>query len=142
MTDDRRPIHLAVLLGVSAGAYAVTLAGVTALQAEADAHVQAQRSPIDLAATVMADDRAALEAAAETAAYRYAVLADRYRRSGLVIEGMEVALDDLALRAGAVAESAASLPTRFALPSVRSSPRSAPRPASAPATQATTRASG
>ena len=138
MTDDRRPIHLAVLLGVSAGAYAVTLAGVTGLQAATDAHVRAQRSPIDLAAMVMADDRVALEAATEAAARRYAVLADRYRRSGLAIEGMEVALDELTLRAGAVAESAASLPTRFALPSVRS----APRPASAPATQATTRASG
>jgi hypothetical protein len=138
MTEPRRPAHLAVLVGVSAGAYAVSLAGVTALQSAADAELHADREPIRLAAAAAAAEHASLESALDDAAHRYAVLADRYHRSGLDIEGIEAALDALAARAAAVSESAASLPTRFALPAVRS----APRIVSAPATHATTRASG
>ena len=94
MTDDRRPIHLAVLIGVSAGAYAATLAGVTGLQAASDAHVRAQRAPIDLASAISADDHAELESAIEAAARRYAVLADRYRRAGIDLEGMDCCIDN------------------------------------------------
>lgn len=139
MTDGRRPIHLAVLVGVSAGAYAVSLAGVTALQSATDGDLHADRAPIQLAASAVAADHAALESALDDAAHRYAILADRYRRSGASIEGVESALDALAARAAAVSESAASMPTRFSLPSVRSAPRvvtAAPKP------HATTRASG
>lgn len=66
------------------------------------------------------------------------MLTDRYRRTGLDLTAIESALDDLAARAAAVSESAASLPTRFRLPAVEA----APRQVAAPATHATTRASG
>lgn len=138
MTDARRPVHLAVLLGVSAGAYAAALAGVTALQAGADATLQAARAPIGRAADTVAAEHDALETALEDAARRYSVLADRYRRSGLDLEEIESAIDELVARAASVSESAASMPTRFSLPSVRAAPRIVP----APRTHATTRASG
>ena len=54
MTESRRPIHLAVLVGVSAGAYAISLAGVTALQSTTDARIAAERAPADHAVDVMA----------------------------------------------------------------------------------------
>ena len=138
MTDARRPVHLAVLVGVSAGAYAAALAGVTALQAGTDASVQAARAPIGRAASTVAAEHDALETALEDAARRYSVLADRYRRSGLHLEAIETSIDVLVARAASVSESAASMPTRFSLPSVRAAPRIAP----APRTHATTRASG
>ncbi len=138
MTEHRVPTHLAILVGVSAGAYAVSLAGVTALQAGTDARLQAQRAPSQQAAESAAAEHDDLEAVLEAAVRRYDALAERYARVGGSLEGMEGALDTLANRAAALSESAASLPTRFSLPTVRS----APRVIAAPKTQATTGASG
>ena len=45
MTEPRRPVHLAVLVGMSASAYAISLAGVAALQSDTDARVAADRAP-------------------------------------------------------------------------------------------------
>jgi len=144
MTDRRFPTHLAVLVGVSAGAYAVSVAGVAALQAHADARLTAERAPFGQAADAAAADHDSLEAAVEIAARRYLELTSRYDQLGGRITTVEDALDSLATRAATLTESAASLPTRFSLPTVRSAPRvvvSAPR-SSAPKTSATTGASG
>jgi hypothetical protein len=140
MIDRRLPSHLAILIGISAGAYAVSLAGVTALQSGADARLRDDREPARLAAATVAADHAELEAAVESAARRYAALAERYQETGATVTGMEASLDELAVRAATLAESAASLPTRFSLPTVRAA--AAPRRAAPPKTDATTRASG
>ena len=139
MIDRRLPAHLAVLVGVSAGVYAVSLAGVTALQSSADARLRTQREPIQLAADTATANHDALEARLEDAARRYEALATRYGSVGDGLAGMEGDLGSLATRAAALTESAASLPTKFALPKVHIS---VPRAASAPKTHATTRASG
>jgi hypothetical protein len=138
--DRRVPIHIAILVGVSAGAYAVSLAGITALQSTADARLIAQRLPSQRAAERAARDHDALEAAVAAAADRYAVLADRYDQAGTGIGGVETALDGLATRAASLTESAAKLRVApFSLPRVA---RSVTRSVSAPKTHATTRASG
>lgn len=139
VTERRVPGHLAILVGVSAGAYAVSLAGVTALQSTSDTRLIAEREPIRLAAEAAAADHQALEAAAKRAADHYAALAARYAGAGAGTADLEGALDGLAARAAALTESTASLPTRFSLPRVRSAPRIS---SSAPRTNATTRASG
>ena len=54
--DRRIPTHLAVLVGVTAGAYAITLAGVTALQSSQDARLIADREPSQMAAAEAARD--------------------------------------------------------------------------------------
>jgi hypothetical protein len=143
MTDRRFPTHLAVLVGISAGAYAVSVAGVAALQAHADTRLSAERAPFGQAADAAAADHDALEAAVEAAARRYLVLAGRYDRLGGQVTTLEAGLDALAARAAALTESTTSLPTRFSLPTIRSAPRvvAAPR-TSAPKTSATTGASG
>ena len=41
----RRPIHVVVAVGLTAGLYAVSLAGVTALQAMSDARLAEDRAP-------------------------------------------------------------------------------------------------
>jgi hypothetical protein len=139
MTDRRLPVHLAVLVGVSAGAYAVSVAGVAALQAHADTRLIAARAPYASAADAAAAEHERIEQSVEAAATRYAALASRYDRLGGQVTNVETALDSLAARAATLTESAASLPTRFSLPTVRSAPRVV---VSAPKTQATTGASG
>ncbi len=138
--DRRIPTHLAVLVGVTAGAYAITLAGVTALQSSQDARLIADRQPSHLAAAEAARDHDALEGAVAAAAGRYAALADRYDHAGADIAGVESSLDRLATRAASLTESAATLRVApFSLPRVT---RSVTRSASPPKTHATTRASG
>jgi len=139
MTERRVPAHLAVLVGVSAGAYAASLAGVTALQSAADAHLTAQRAPISLAADTAAAEHETLSGALDAAARRYAEIARRYETVTIEMGRVGTSLDDLATRAAALSESAASLPTRFSLPAVRPAPA---RTVAAPATHATTGASG
>ena len=140
MTDRRIPSHLAVLIGVSAGAYAVALAGMTALQAGADARLREQREPFRLAAEAVAAEHGELEAAIEAARQRYTATATEYGMTGATITEMEGSLDELAVRAATLLESAASLPTRFSLPAVRAA--APPRQAAPPKTDSTTRASG
>lgn len=140
MTDRRIPTHLAVLVGVSAGAYAISLAGVTSLQSAADVRLTAERQPSHRAAEQVARDVDALERAAAAAAGRYADLADRYAQVGIDIGDTEAALDSLATRAASLTESAATLRvTEFTLPRVAPS---VTRSTSTPRTHATTAASG
>jgi hypothetical protein len=140
MIDRRIPTHLAILVGVSAGAYAISLAGITALQSTADARLIAQRLPSQQAAAQAARDHDGLERAVDAAAQRYATLAERYDQAGTGIGGVETALDDLATRAANLTESAAELRVvPFTLPRVT---RSVTRAAAPPRTHATTKASG
>ncbi len=140
MIDRRVPTHLAILVGVSAGAYALSLAGITALQSTADARLIDQRLPSQQAAEQAARDHDALERAIDTAAQRYATLAARYDQAGTGIGGVETALDDLATRAASLTESTAKLRVApFTLPRVT---RSVTRSATPPKTHATTKASG
>jgi hypothetical protein len=87
----RRPLHLAVLFGASAGAYAVSLAGVTAQQSRSDAAIQADRAPVVTAIDDAAAAHRALESAATKAARRYAALADSYEQTVGSVQSMEQA---------------------------------------------------
>ena len=51
MTERRYPIHLAVLVGASTAAYAVSLAGITALQSTADVTAVDRQAPVEQMAT-------------------------------------------------------------------------------------------
>ena len=140
MTDRRIPPHIAVLVGVSASAYAMVLAGVTALQSTTDARIIAQRYPAQQAATEAARQHDASDEALATAADRYEALAQRYSQAGAALGTVETDLDDLATRAADLSASAAKLrvaPIR--LPQVA---RSVTRITVAPTTHATTKASG
>ena len=58
---DRRPVHLAVLVGASAGAYAISLAGVTALQSATDAPRRGRRGPASHAVDIVASGHDGLQ---------------------------------------------------------------------------------
>lgn len=139
MTDARRPTHLAVLLGASAGIYAVSLAGVTALQSSADQALIVARTPVDSATVSVTVGHDALESVLSRADQAYTEAAGRYDRLAPRLDGLETSLDALAGNVAKVSGAAKSLPGRVALPTVT---RTVTTRVAAPATHATTGASG
>lgn len=140
MADVRRPLHLAVLVGVSTGLYAGSLAGVTALQSVADRSVIADRAPAVIVADEASSRHDALVSGVDDATRRYQLLAARYADLGREIDDYEQALDELVATADAITGSIQDLPTRIRIPSVPAMPAAGPR--TQPATHATTGASG
>jgi hypothetical protein len=138
MTDARRPAHLAVLLGASAGIYAVSLAGVTALQSATDRAVIDERTPLDAATVTLAGGHDAVETDLERAALGYGDAAASYDRVGPRLDAMERSLDALAGTVSQVSGAAEALPGHVALPVVTR----AVTTKVAPVTHATTGASG
>jgi hypothetical protein len=140
MTERRRPYHLGVFLGLSAGAYAACLAGVTALQADADAQLAAARQPGFAAAARLSIANDELAARLDAVATAYSEAAQHYDRVGAGLSDFEAELQRLAAIVSSVQGAAQALPNRVALPSVsRTITRTV---VSAPTTHATTGASG
>lgn len=137
-TDARRGLHLGVLVGLSTAAYAAALAGVTTLQSATDGALIAARDPLARAVDAATSDHDVLEYQLRGATDRYTSIAGEYADLGPAIADLEVTLDELAAVTARVGESAARLPSRVALPAVRTAPgRVAP-----PTTHAVSRASG
>lgn len=138
MTTERRPLHLGVLIGVSAGAYAISLAGVTALQAAEEQAVAAQRAPAAAALELLGAHHDGLEATLAGAAGAYGRSAEDLATLTARLAAVEGSLDALAVTVGDIEGAAAALPARIALPRVNASAGTYTRPA----TNATTGASG
>ena len=134
------PARAGMLIGASAAIYAVTLAGISAMQADSDAAAAARRQPYleAVAAARAAND--ALDVALVRVDGEMRALASDYAAVGQDIAGYQARLDALATLVAEVQGSAAALPTRISLPSV--SVRSAGGSSRAPATRTTTKASG
>lgn len=137
-TETRRPIHIAVVIGISAGAYAASLAGVTALQAASNQQLEDANAPARdaISAIVAEHDRldqrlTAAGTAYGSAAAAYADIVDR-------MTGVEMRLGSLARQVKKVEGSAAWVPPAVRLPSVS---RAAAAP-SKPASNGSTGASG
>ena len=132
------PAHVGVLLGLSTGAYALSLAFVSGQQASAEAATAAQRAPA--LATIDALDRghAGIEADLRAARSAYENAAAAYAATGTGFQDLEGRLADLAAAVAKVNGTAASMPTAVRLPAVSRSVAAAP----APAVNATTGASG
>jgi hypothetical protein len=132
------PARAGILLGASAAVYAVTLAGISVLQAHDDAATVARHQPY---VDVLARQRAAndeLEAAVRQADQQVHALGGWYTQTGDRLAAYEARLDALAALVADVQGTAAALPARISLPAVnvRTSVGSAPR------TSATSGASG
>jgi hypothetical protein len=137
-TDSRRPVHLVVLVGVSASAYAISLAGVAMLQSTADRALIEDRAPVDAAARGVGSAHDALDQVVDDAARAYSASADRYSQLSDRLGDVERQLDALSTSVATVAGAANALPTRISLPKVSVS---VPKVAK-PKTHATTGASG
>jgi hypothetical protein len=112
------PARAGMLLGMSAAVYAVTLAGVSALQASSDADLAAQRQPyLDTVAEMRAANDS-LERAITSTGTRAQALVGGYETAGSDISEYQARLDSLAALVADVQGSAAALPTRINLPKV------------------------
>lgn len=138
MTDARRPLHVGVFLGLSAGVYAISLAAVTALQAQSEMAVVADRAPTARAIAELAAQNDSLEARARRAGRTYDRATDAYDRVGRKLADVEAQLTSLADVVGAVNGAAQALPDRVALPRITRAVTTVSRPT----VHATTAASG
>jgi len=114
----RRPIHIGALLGVSAGLYATTLAGVAILQQHADDALAADRAP----ALAQLDELRALNRRladeVDTLSGQERSVGGEYDALRSSVDAAEVTLTDLAGVVGDVRGAAAALPERIPLPAV------------------------
>ncbi len=127
------------MLGVSTAAYAVTLAGVTGLQAASEAAQIAERAPVVAGVQDVHGRNQRLAHDLAAAANEYQMEADAYQGVGPRLAELETALAGLATSVQSIDGVSRSLPSHISLPTV--SRVSAPA-AGAPATSATTGASG
>ena len=112
------PSRAGMLIGASAAMYAVTLAGVSVLQAGTDAQTAARRAPFEAA---IAETRAAndeVEARLGKVDLGARALAADYDSVGRDMTAFQARLDSLAMLVAEVQGSAAALPARINLPTV------------------------
>jgi hypothetical protein len=135
------PARAGMLIGASAAIYAVTLTGVSVMQADSDAAIAARRQPYLAALASVRSANDVLEAAVVKANGEAQALAGQYATVGQDVAGYQARLDELAKLVAQVQGSAAALPTRISLPTVtvRSAGSGGTK---APAAKATTKASG
>lgn len=142
MTDPRRdrsiPAHVFVYLGLSAGTYAVALAGVTALESATEASQIAQRAPLVQALGDISAGHDLLAARLDRAKAAYADAAAAYGVATSPLAQLDASLEALATQVAAIDGTARSLPASVALPKVATTVTTA----AVPKTQATTGASG
>ncbi|HZL14751.1 MAG TPA: hypothetical protein VFC97_01450 [Verrucomicrobiae bacterium] len=105
----RRPIHVVVAVGMTAGLYAISLAGVAALQSASDLQLAADRAPAADAVAGLKSAHDAIEARLGTLNGAYAHAADVYQGIAKAIVGHEQALAALGQQVQAAAGAAAAL---------------------------------
>jgi threonine dehydrogenase-like Zn-dependent dehydrogenase len=132
------PAHIGVLVGLSTGAYALTLAAVTAFQSSAETASRAERAPTIAAVGEMAAAHDGLQERLDQARAAYEAAAGAYSSAGLEVAGLEAKLAELAAAVTEVSGTASSLPSSVRLPRVAGTVTTV----KAPVTQATTSASG
>lgn len=112
----RVPAQVVVLVGLTAGGYAATLAGVTALQSSAEAATAASRAPVVGVIQETSARNDALAARLSDAVARQGQAADAYQALLDRIAATESALAGLTSSVAAVDGASHTLPTRVALP--------------------------
>ena len=125
--STRRPIHVVVAVGMTAGLYAITLAGVTALQSASDLQVAADRVPAADAVVGLKSAHDAMESSLGRLTGAYTHAADGYTGIANGIVGHEKALAKL----GQQVQSAAGWAAALSVPPVSIAPVSLPAAASA-----------
>lgn len=76
--EPKRPYHVGVAIGVTTGAYALSLLATSTLQIQQDRALIADRHPVDVAIMVLGDDHDRMETRLQQARTRYAAGAEGY----------------------------------------------------------------
>ena len=138
MTERRLPTHIAVLIGASTAAYAISLAGMTALQSSADQAVIEVQAPTDEAAARLRIEHDRLQAEIDRSVAIYTASAARFEAVAAGLDGLDSSLEAYAGRMERVTGAARALPGRVNLPTVSRTTTTRAKPA----TSASTGASG
>ena len=134
----RIPAHVGVLVGLSTGAYALSLAAMVGLQSTSEAAIAAQRAPAIAAIEALNRRATGLDTQLAAARAGYESAAAAYAATGAGFQEMEARLDELAAAVDKINGTVSSLPTSIRLPALARSMTSAP----APVVHAITTASG
>ncbi len=138
VADRRLPAHVAVLIGASTAAYAVSLAGMAALQSSADQALIEERAPTDATAARLKTEHDRLQAEIDRSIAVYSASATRFEAVAVGLDSLDRSLKAYAGRMERVTGAARALPGRVSLPAVSRTTTSRPKPA----TSASTGASG
>lgn len=139
MTERRLPVHIAVLVGASTAAYAISLAGTTAMQSSADQALLLARAPSLEAAARISDGNDRLEADIASSTAAYAGSAAHFAELSTDLTALDMSLEAYAGRMAKVSGAVRALPARVSLPRVS---RSVTSTSSKPRVAASTGASG
>ena len=115
------PAHVGVLLGLSAGAYAAFLAGVTIEQSQVETARIADRAPVVEGLASLTADHDRLGTALDDARAQYEAAAGSYADLGLGIAGLEARIADLSAAVTEIEGAAAALPANAPMPAVAGS---------------------
>jgi hypothetical protein len=139
--EARRPVPIAVVVGLSAGAYAASLAGVTALQAASDRQLAEANAPAGEMISALTEQHDRLGDRLVAAGSAYGSAANAYADITAKMTQVEKRLAKLAGQVSKVQGAAAWTPTlpRTTMPSISKS--AAPPPAK-PASNGSSGASG
>ena len=131
------PPNILVLVGTTTAAYALTLAGVAALQARSEAGLTAARAPAAARLAELARGHELLLERLQLASRRYEDAASQYVATTDALAGVRDELAAFAALVGEIDGISRTMPTSIRVPQPRMTVR-----ISAPATSATTGASG
>jgi hypothetical protein len=132
--DSRRPYHLGVAIGLSAGVYASSLAVVSILQIEQDGHVAADRRPVGDAISILGVHNDAMESDLQAARSVFDEASVRYGSVVSDIGELHVAVKQLGKTIVRIEGTSTDfrLPSMVSLPSVPQGTASRPSSASKP----------
>lgn len=129
------------MIGASTALYAVSMAGVTAIQSSDDRTLVTRQSPAEAAVTRLRDGHDRLETAIDKATDDYGRAAGGYDALEPRLSEMETSLDQLTGRVTTVSGAARALPGRVSMPAISRTVTRTVR-TSKPKTNASTGASG
>lgn len=115
---DRRPLHLAVMIGASTAVYAASLAAVTAFQSSDDRALMQRQAPAEDAVTRLSTGHDRLEASIGQAADAYDRAGRGYDALTPQLLGTEDSLTQLAARVQTISGAARALPAAISLPPI------------------------
>ncbi len=152
MTEPRRPLHIPIVVGISAGLYAASLAAVTGLQSAHDVATAAAAAPGADTAALLRSSHDQLDAELARARAAYTAAADHYDALTKQLAGLETRLAGLAAQADSLRSAPLAVPGAAAIAvgqggivvhrGTAAAVGAAPAAAAAPAVHATTGASG
>jgi len=111
--EPKRPYHLGVAIGVTTGAYALSLMAASTLQIQHDRALIADRHPVEVAVSVLGSNHDAMESRLELARSRYADGADGYGVLIARLDKMRARLEKMDRTVAAIERDSGSIAARI-----------------------------